>query len=108
MWQLSQPPLSTLMQVPLQGRLDESVVALQYMYPKSFIHQSTVSSRKTPRQELKQKHVVPTLYCVSVSISLVINIFTSLADAIPHACWIMWRQKYLTDLPVFKYRRMIT
>jgi hypothetical protein len=66
-----------------------------------------LSSRKAPRQELKQEHVVATLYCVSVRISLVIGRFMSLADAIPHTCCIMWRQKYLTDLTVFKYRGMI-
>lgn len=57
--------------MPSQQRPDESVIALEYMYPKSFIHRSTMLPRKTPLQELKRKYVILTLYLVSVGFSYV-------------------------------------
>jgi hypothetical protein len=49
------------MQVSLQYSLAEFMTMLNYMYPKSFIHQSTLLPRKAPKQELEQKCVVQTL-----------------------------------------------
>jgi hypothetical protein len=49
------PTPSSLMNMPLQYWLIESVIALQYMYLESFIHQSSMSPQKNPRQELKMK-----------------------------------------------------
>jgi hypothetical protein len=51
----------SLTQVPLQYRVAEYVITLQYTYPKYFTHQFAVSQRKTTMQELRQKSVVLTL-----------------------------------------------
>jgi hypothetical protein len=54
------------------------MTALQYMYQTIFTHQSAMSSKITPMQELKQKRVL-TWYYVSVRVFLM-----HLVDSIPH------------------------
>jgi hypothetical protein len=68
----------------LQYRTDESVILFHYTYPKSFVHQSTVSPGKTPTQQLKRKHVALTLYWVSAKVSLM-----QLPHPISHTCFLM-------------------
>jgi hypothetical protein len=62
--------ISSTVHSSLSCRLHEFVVASQYFYPKSFLHQLNVSSRKTPTQKLKKEHILP-LYYVLVRVSLV-------------------------------------
>jgi hypothetical protein len=54
-------PLASVIHMPLQKRLVEFVIVLQYVYLKSCTHQSALLPRKTFMQELKQKCVTLTL-----------------------------------------------
>lgn len=85
-----------------QCRLGEFMIIhiLQNMCPKSFTHQSGVSCTKTPRQELKQKCELSTLYLVSTRVFLM-----QLAVPIPHTCQItgnvLWLPPIHTHTHIF-------